>query len=106
MHGDKPPGAPIAESPQWLAHVRNLIDFVSVALRAIEGVRLGLQVPEVFKPRVPQVDGCIGSHDTEHSNGRDTLMPKIDWHKTERVLKTAGKVVGGLAVIAGAIKGH
>ena len=33
-------------------------------------------------------------------------MPKINWHDTERVLKTAGKVVGGLAVIVGAIKAH
>lgn len=33
-------------------------------------------------------------------------MPKINWHKTERVLKTAGTVVGGLAVIVKAIRAH
>jgi hypothetical protein len=33
-------------------------------------------------------------------------MPKINWKETERVLKTAAKVVGGLAVIAGAFKSH
>ena len=33
-------------------------------------------------------------------------MPKINWHETARVLKTAAKVVGGLAVVAGAIKRH
>jgi hypothetical protein len=31
-------------------------------------------------------------------------MPKINWHETERVLKTAGKVVGGPVVVVGAIK--
>jgi hypothetical protein len=33
-------------------------------------------------------------------------MPKINWHETERVLKTTAKVVGGLAAIVGAIKAH
>jgi hypothetical protein len=34
------------------------------------------------------------------------MMLKINWHETERALKTAGKVVGGLVVIVGAIKAH
>jgi hypothetical protein len=50
--------------------------------------------------------GASEVHDNEHPNGRDTLMPKINWKETERVLKTAGKVIGGLALIAGAFKGH
>ena len=33
-------------------------------------------------------------------------MPKINWKETERVLKTTAKIVGGLAVIAGAMKSH
>jgi hypothetical protein len=37
---------------------------------------------------------------------KDTLMPKINLHETERALKTAAKVIGGLAVIVGAVKGH
>jgi hypothetical protein len=50
--------------------------------------------------------GASEVHDNEHSNGRDTLMLKINWHETERVLKTAGKVIGGLGAIVGAIKAH
>ena len=34
-------------------------------------------------------------------------MLKINWHETERVLKTGGKVnISGLAVIVAAIKTH
>lgn len=33
-------------------------------------------------------------------------MPRLNWHETERVLKTTAKVVGGLAMIVGAIKRH
>ena len=33
-------------------------------------------------------------------------MLKINWHETERVLKTAGLVISGLALIAKAIKTH